>query len=228
MAKLPSVTRILPPRWARAGAGGCWTGWIKVRANQGPGRQVFHCVHGGFDTHSGQDWNHWNLLSQLLKALDAFYWYWEMRDINLGSQTTTFTQSEFGRTLQPNTNGTDYGWGGHHFVLGDAVAGGVYGTMPQYVQGSPDDANNCGVWIPTISLEQFGAPLGQWFGADAADMAYAFPSLGPFPTANLGFRAEPARRNRGPQGLRSPSHPRRAGLTDWFIMARARGQFRPP
>ncbi|MGZ8244464.1 DUF1501 domain-containing protein [Methylomagnum sp.] len=158
---------------------------IKLRASQGAGRQVFFCQFGSFDTHGGQDWQHWNLLSQLSAALNAFYW--EMHDSGLGNKVTSFTQSEFGRTLQPNTGGTDHGWGGHHFVIGDAVAGGVYGTMPQYGLGVPGDSNGRGAWIPTIATEQYAATLGIWFGADAGDLAYAFPTLGNFSAGNVGF-----------------------------------------
>lgn len=158
---------------------------IKTRAGNGPGRQVFYAVLGGFDTHSGQDWQQYDLFMQLSGALNAFYM--EMHDSGLGGQVTAFTQSEFGRTLQPNSTGTDHGWGNHHVVVGDAVLGGVYGKMPQYILGGPDDSNGRGAWRPTVSVEQFAAPLAQWFGADSADMAYAFPALGSFPTANLAF-----------------------------------------
>ena len=158
---------------------------IQVRASMGPGRQVFFCSMGSFDTHSSQEWTHWNLLSQLSQAMAAFDT--ATTELGLGSQVTTFTQSEFGRTLQSNGSGTDHGWGSHQFVLGGAVRGGIYGQMPTFALGGPDDANNRGVWIPTISTAQFGATLGKWFGATDADVAWAFPNLSEFAAADVGF-----------------------------------------
>jgi uncharacterized protein (DUF1501 family) len=158
---------------------------IRLRAQQGPGRQVFFCTLGGFDTHSGQDWQQWDLFIQLSQALDAFAH--AMGEVGLGQQVTAFTQSEFGRTMQSNGSGSDHAWGNHHIVLGGAVQGGIYGQMPSFVLNGADDANGRGVWIPTLSLSQFGATLGRWFGASSAELATVFPNLSLFPTSNIGF-----------------------------------------
>lgn len=160
---------------------------VQVRAAMGPGRQVFFCSMGSFDTHSSQDSTHTSLLSQLSQGLAAFDT--ATQELGLASQITTFTQSEFGRTLQSNGSGSDHGWGSHQLVMGGAVRGGIYGQMPTFALGGPDDANNRGVWIPTISTAQFGATLGRWFGASAADVAWAFPNLTEFSTSDLGFMA---------------------------------------
>ncbi|MFM8332962.1 MAG: DUF1501 domain-containing protein [Candidatus Methylumidiphilus sp.] len=157
---------------------------IRLRS-QTPGRQVFFCGFGGFDTHSGQDWQQWDLLKQLSQALNVFYQ--EIGDAGLGAQVTAFTQSEFGRTLQPNGGGSDHGWGSHHLVLGGAVQGGIYGQMPSHALNGPDDANGRGVLIPKISTSQVGATLGRWFGASDAELAAVFPNLSQFPNSNLGF-----------------------------------------
>jgi uncharacterized protein (DUF1501 family) len=158
---------------------------IKVRSAMGPGRQVFFCSLDGFDLHSSQDWTHWYLLSQLSQAMHAFHN--AIGDAGLTQQVTTFTQSEFGRTLQPSGSGSDHAWGSNQIVLGGAVKGGIYGTLPTFALGGPDDANDRGVWIPTISTSQFGATLGKWFGASASDLAWAFPTLTEFPTSDIGF-----------------------------------------
>lgn len=162
---------------------------IQIRAGMGPGRQVFFCSLDGFDLHSSQDWTHWYLLNQLSQALHAFHG--ALGDAGLTEQVTTFTQSEFGRTLQPSGTGSDHGWGSHHFVLGGAVNGGIYGTLPALALSGPDDANDRGVWIPTISTAQFGATLGRWFGASDDNLAWAFPNLIHFPTTDVGFMAAP-------------------------------------
>lgn len=160
---------------------------IRLRSQQGPGRQVFFCSMGGFDTHSGQDWQHWDLLSKLSQAMNVFYQ--EMGDAGLSQQVTAFTQSEFGRTLQSNGGGSDHAWGSHQFVLGGAVKGGIYGQLPAFALNGPDDANGRGVWIPKISTSQFGATLGRWFGATDAELATVFPNLSLFPTSDIGFMA---------------------------------------
>jgi uncharacterized protein (DUF1501 family) len=158
---------------------------VRLRAQMGPGRQVFFCTLGGFDTHGGQAWQQWYLLSQLSQALAAFHQ--AMQETGLAQQVTAFTQSEFGRTLQPSGSGSDHGWGNHQLVLGGAVWGGIYGQMPEFSLGGPDDAGSRGVWIPTLATAQFGATLGRWFGASDAELAWAFPGLGQFPMADVGF-----------------------------------------
>ncbi len=161
---------------------------IELRASQGPGRQVFIATLAGFDTHSGQDWQQWNLFLELDAALEAFHTSME-NDLRLAEQVTSFSLSEFGRTLQSNGAGSDHGWGNHQFVVGGAVKGGLYGQLPDYTLSGSDDANKRGVWIPRQSTEQFAATLGRWFGADDAELDWAFPSLGSFPVQDLGFMA---------------------------------------
>jgi uncharacterized protein (DUF1501 family) len=158
---------------------------IRIRSQQGPGRQVFFCSLGGFDTHSSQDWQHWDLLSKLSQALNAFYA--STQEIGLGNKVTAFTQSEFGRTLQSNGSGSDHAWGNHQLVLGGAVKGGIYGQMPEFVLGGKDDANDRGAWIPKIATAQFGATLGRWFGASDLELAQVFPNLGLFASSDVGF-----------------------------------------
>ncbi|MEZ5287846.1 MAG: DUF1501 domain-containing protein [Vicinamibacterales bacterium] len=158
---------------------------IRVRAQMGPGRQVFFCSSGGFDTHSSQMGTHANLMRDLSQSLSAFAY--ATLDLGLAGNVTTFTQSEFSRTTQTNGTGTDHAWGSHHIVLGGAVRGGIYGGMPDFVLGGNYDTSNRGVWIPTIGSVQFGATLGRWFGATPTELAWAFPHLANFPTADVGF-----------------------------------------
>jgi uncharacterized protein (DUF1501 family) len=158
---------------------------IRLRSKLGPGRQVFYCSLGGFDTHNTLKGTQKNLFVQLSQALSAFYA--ATGEIGLQSQVTAFTQSEFGRTLQPSGTGCDHGWGSHHMILGGAVRGGVYGAMPEFALGGSDDANNRGVWIPKISTSQFGATLASWFGGADADIAQVFTGLDKFASRNIGF-----------------------------------------
>jgi len=178
---------------------------IGLRDSLGMRRQIFFCSLGGFDTHFNQVNNgnpttgtQANLLAQVGGAMKAFY----DATVALGvaSQVVTFTLSDFSRTFVPNGNlGTDHAWGSHHFVMGGAVRGGDFygvagsnGTVfPTLAPNGPDDTDQGGSargrWIPTTSVDQFGATLVSWFGVRATDLAVVFPNIGRFDQANLGF-----------------------------------------
>jgi uncharacterized protein (DUF1501 family) len=159
---------------------------IQVRAATGLSRQVFFCALGGFDTHSGQSWQQMDLLRQLAEALKAFYD--ATVEMGVAQQVTAFTESDFGRSLQPSGTGSDHGWGNHHLILGGAVRGGeLYGSFPSLTLDGPNDATGRGVLIPTTSIEQYGATLAKWYGVSSADMATVFPTLAAFGKGDLGF-----------------------------------------
>jgi uncharacterized protein (DUF1501 family) len=166
-------------------------------------RQIFFVSQGGYDTHQDQITGQGNNFADLSAALSAFY----NATIELGLQNniTTFTLSDFGRTLQPSGSGasvgSDHGWGNHQFVMGDSVLGGnFYGTVgpngtvfPTLQTGGPDDTSNTGRgrWIPTSSVDQYGATLAKWFGVADIDQSTVFPLIGNFPTADLAFMGAP-------------------------------------
>ena len=149
-------------------------------------RQIFFCATGGYDTHSDQEPKHSGLLGGLSEAMAAFYQ--ATVELNVVNQVTSFTQSDFNRTFQPNpTFGSDHAWGGHHVVLGGAVQSGFYGNFPNLQLDGPSTTDSRGRWIPTIGMDQYGATLATWFGLPAADLNTVFPNIGNFPTTNLGF-----------------------------------------
>jgi uncharacterized protein (DUF1501 family) len=180
---------------------------IQGSASLNLSRQIFFVQQGGYDTHQNQRNNQDANLLQLSQALNAFY----NSTIELGLQDsiTTFTLSDFARTLQESGSGgnagTDHGWGSHHFVIGDSVTGGnFYGTpngstgsiFPILQTGGPDDTSTSptggrGRWIPTSAADQYGGTLAKWLGVADIDMPTVFPNTGNFPTMDLGFMGPP-------------------------------------
>lgn len=159
---------------------------IQVRSLFGVNRQIFYCATGGYDTHNSQANALPNLQSQLVEAMDAFRN--AMIEIGEWNNVALFTGSDFGRTSVDNGDGTDHGWGGHHFVVGGAVNGGdFYGRFPSLDIGSQDYTDQRGRLIPTTSVEQYAATLGSWFGLDDGEIAAALPNLSNFDQRNLGF-----------------------------------------
>ncbi len=162
---------------------------IALRGQLGRTRQIFFCQFGSFDTHSAQSATQQQLLGQLSAAVSAFYTCVQ-QDLGVENSVTTFTASEFGRTLSPSgADGSDHAWGNHHFILGGGVQGGrLYGTFPSLALGSDHDANNRGTLIPTTAVAQYGATLAQWFGVDVGALPVIFPNLVKFASSPaLGF-----------------------------------------
>ncbi len=159
---------------------------IKLRSTTGMSRQVFLCSIGGFDTHGAQSWQQWNLLREVAEALAAFYN--ATGELGVADRVTSFTMSDFGRSLQPSGSGCDHGWGSHHLILGGAVQGGkMFGTFPTLALGGPDDSGTRGTLIPTTSTDQYGATLAAWLGVPANQLGTVFPNLQKFANQNLGF-----------------------------------------
>lgn len=157
-------------------------------------RQIFFAQIGGFDTHSTQIAGQATLLTQVSQAMSAFY----TATVELGVQNdvTSFTLSDFGRTLQPAGTGaqagSDHAWGNHHLIMGGSVLGNrIYGTFPTLALGGPDDTDGGssprGRWIPSTSVEQYAATLATWYGLSTSDLPAVFPLISRFPTSNLGF-----------------------------------------
>ena len=160
---------------------------IQVRAALNVQRQIFFAGIGNFDTHADQLGLQSTLLAEISPALAAFYN--ATVELNVASQVTAFTMSDFSRTFQPNSNnGSDHAWGSHHIVIGGAVKGGqIYGAYPTLALGGPDDSDSNGRWVPTTASSQYAATLAQWFGVSAAELPTVLPSIGNFTSSNLGF-----------------------------------------
>ena len=165
---------------------------IASREQLGMQQQVFFVQMGGWDTHTNQIESSPTLYRYLNEAVTVFQA--TIDDINQSQLVTTFTASDFGRTLTSNGNGTDHGWGGHNFVFGDAVDGGrIVGQMPNYSSTNNDDdagdrdGNFAGRIIPKISVNQYAATLANWMGVEASVLQSALPDLANFTQQDLGF-----------------------------------------
>ncbi len=142
-------------------------------------RQIFFVGAGGWDTHDNQSPRLTALLTDLNRSLTDFQA--TLDELNMTDKVTSFTASDFGRTLTINGDGSDHGWGGHYMVMGGAVNGGqMFGSLPSYDLGASDDSSDKGRVIPSLSINQYGAALAEWMGVTDSDMSDVFPDLANF------------------------------------------------
>ena len=147
---------------------------ISTSSEVGAKRQVFFVSLGGFDNHDGLASIHPGLLTSVADAMSAFYN--ATVELGVANQVTSFTASDFGRTLTGN-DGSDHGWGSMHFMLGGAVNGGrYYGSAPIVANNGPDDVGQ-GRLLPSTSVDQYAATLGKWFGISDTDLLTVLPNL---------------------------------------------------
>jgi len=158
---------------------------IGARRELGSTRQVFFVSLDEFDHHNDLPAKHARLMAQVDEAIAAFYR--ATVELGVAQQVTTFTASDFGRTLVSNADGSDHGWGSHHFVVGGAVRGGrYYGTAPHMSLETEDQVGQ-GRLLPSTAIDQYAATLASWFGVPDSEMATVLPNIGNFATRNLGF-----------------------------------------
>ncbi|MBC5764997.1 DUF1501 domain-containing protein [Ramlibacter albus] len=156
---------------------------IGARNALGAKRQVFFVSLGGFDNHNALATTHPNLLGNVGGAMAAFQQ--AMAELGVARQVTTFTASDFGRTLVSNSDGSDHGWGGFHFVMGGSVAGGTFiGTPPAVANNGADDVGQ-GRLLPSLSVDQLAGTLASWFGASDTEVNDVVPNLSKFGTRTL-------------------------------------------
>jgi uncharacterized protein (DUF1501 family) len=158
---------------------------IAVRDALQVSRQIFFVAAGGFDTHDAQAQDQPELLANVSRSLSAFYR--ATTELGVASSVTAFTQSDFGRTLTSNGDGTDHAWGGIQLVVGGAVRGrAIYGRYPLLQIDGADDVGG-GRMIPTLSSDQYAATLARWFGVPDGELATVAPSIDNFAQRDLGF-----------------------------------------
>jgi uncharacterized protein (DUF1501 family) len=151
---------------------------IGARDSLGATRQTFFVTVGGWDHHDDVLDNQAAMLPAVSQGLQEF------RDalVELGvfNEVTTFTTSDFGRTLTSNGKGSDHGWGGHHIVMGGSVNGAsIYGDYPILSASNPLDVGR-GIYAPTTSVDEYFAELARWFGVPASDLDQVLPNVRSF------------------------------------------------
>jgi uncharacterized protein (DUF1501 family) len=158
---------------------------IEQQSTFGINRQVFMVGMGGFDLHDFLPTQHPALLNKVSNALKEF----DDAMISLGksTQVTTFTASDFGRTLASNGDGSDHGWGSHHFVMGGAVDGGKYMGVAPEIGLTHNQQVGSGRLLPSTSVDQMGAELAAWFGVSQTDMKTVLPNASNFDLYKLGL-----------------------------------------
>jgi len=163
---------------------------IMARDILGFRRQIFFVRMGGWDLHGELIESHERNLKVLDSALSEFAN--GLEEIGMFDAVTTFTISDFGRTLTSNGNGSDHAWGGNALVMGGDVKGGdLYGNYPSLALGSSWEVHN-GVLIPSTSNDSYFAELALWFGVSPSELSTLFPNIGNFydtgsGSAPLGF-----------------------------------------
>jgi uncharacterized protein (DUF1501 family) len=141
-------------------------------------RQVFFVSLGGFDLHDSLMANHARLLKNVNDAMYSFYKATEQ--LGLANQVTTFTASDFGRTLASNGDGSDHGWGSHHMVMGGAVDGTKFwGTAPELALDGNDSVGQ-GRLLPSTSVDEFTASMATWMGCNSSDLNTVLPNYSKF------------------------------------------------
>jgi uncharacterized protein (DUF1501 family) len=138
------------------------------------GVRILYATYGGFDNHASEDRDHDDLLKTVSDGVKAFF---DDLDSHGDSHDVLFmTWSEFGRRVQDNaSNGTDHGTSAPHFVVGDAVSPGIYGSAPNLATLD----SNGNLLVENDFRSYYGTILSDWLKADSsAILGSGWPNLG--------------------------------------------------
>ena len=129
------------------------------------GTRVYYAAHGSYDTHAGEVAAHGKLWEDLSAAVGDFTD--DLKEHGRFDDTLILMFSEFGRRIEDNGSGTDHGSGGHAFVIGGGVDGGLYGDYPSLraedqLEGDMQFSNDFRSTYDTI--------VDRWLGLDPADV----------------------------------------------------------
>jgi hypothetical protein len=141
--------------------------------------------------------NGWNVSWSFANGQNI-YQLWDGSLVQTGTNESV-TNLSYNATISPATSRT-FGflatWSNHYIVMGGSVLGGrFYGTYPPVQVGLTEfdfplfsvSGNYRGAFVPTFSMDQYGATLARWFGLSDASALDAFPNLANFNVRNIGF-----------------------------------------
>jgi uncharacterized protein (DUF1501 family) len=147
-------------------------------------RALAVAADNSYDTHAAQNDGtgdgvfgyHDSLLSNLSEAIWAFQT--DMEAHGLADEVLILVISEFGRRpYENNDNGTDHGYGGAMFVIGNAVRGGVYGEYPGLDESDLVLDGNLATTVDYRSV--YATILARFFDTDPVPILEGtFPTLG--------------------------------------------------
>ena len=140
--------------------------------------QVIYTEQGGYDTHSDERTRQAQLLAELNAAVTAFVSC--MKSLQRWNDVVLCTMTEFTRTMENNSRGTDHGAAGPLFVLGGSVRGGQKGP-------APTDTEVAGFEYIRARHFNFSQVYGEVIAHMGLDPARAFPSAEFAPSPYLGL-----------------------------------------
>ena len=141
-------------------------------------RQIFYVQWGGWDFHDEVLVNMSEMIPVVSDAMKAFYDL--LVAMGVENDVTTFSASEFGRSLTTNNRGSDHAWGGNQWIMGGAINGKrIYGQYPDLYEDGPLDTGR-GRFIPTTSVDELAAELALWLGVSKTDLPIILPNISRF------------------------------------------------
>jgi uncharacterized protein (DUF1501 family) len=118
----------LPVTFPNTGFGGRCRDAAKLLAARTLGVRFIYLEHGGFDTHSDEKTRLTQLLDELNGGITALVE--ASKALGRWNETIIVTMSEFGRTMENGSKGTDHGHATPMFLLGGRVNGGLKSAPP--------------------------------------------------------------------------------------------------
>ena len=126
------------------------------------GTRIYYTQHGNFDSHAGQVPVQTKLLKELSPALRDFTD--DLKEHGREGDVVILAFSEFGRRVRDNGSGTDHGWAGGAFVIGEPVKGGTYGEYPSLKE---EDLVEGDLRFNNDFRSTYSTVLERWLGLDA-------------------------------------------------------------
>lgn len=125
--------------------------------------RLIYIEQGGFDTHAGERARLATLLNEFNGAIGAFISC--MKAMNKWNEVVIANMSEFTRTMENASQGTDHGLAGPQLILGGAVKGGQKTPVPS----ESEVGNNEFIRATHGTFAQvFGEIVSEFMGLDAA------------------------------------------------------------